>query len=250
MNCPKALVVSIHDVSPVTWKTTIAILDDLRLLGVSSFSLLVIPDHHHRGHFLENLGFCEWLKERAAAGDEIVIHGTYHQRERKSGETIIQKLITRFYTQNEGEYYDLDEETAFNAVLKSQADFGKIGLNPTGFIAPAWLLSAPAEQALRRADCTYTTRLGTVLDLKSGKLYPSQSMVYSVRSSWRRGVSIVWNAILFRRLRENPLLRIGIHPPDFKYPAIWNQIRQSVSRALVDRKALTYEEWLHTHGQG
>jgi len=250
MTHSRALVVSIHDVSPVTWKTTAAMLDDLQSLGVTTFSLLVIPDPHHRGHFLENHAFCVWLKERADSGDEIIIHGTYHQRDRKPGETVIQKLITRFYTENEGEYYDLDEETAFNAVVKAQSDFRKIDLNPTGFIAPAWLLSIPAEQALRRAGCGYTTRLGNVLNFKTETQYFSQSMVYSVRSTWRRVISLAWNAILFWRLQGNPLLRIGIHPPDFVHPAIWGQIRRSISHALVDRTPMTYEEWLHIHGQG
>ena len=246
----KSLVISIHDVSPITWETTIALLDDLRPLGVTKFSLLIIPDHHHQGHFLENLEFCNWLKERAARGDEIIIHGTYHQRERKLGETVIQKLITRFYTQNEGEYYDLNEESAFNAIIKSQADFNQIGLKPSGFIAPAWLLSQPAEQALCRANCAYTTRIGYVLNLKSGTRYFSQSMVYSVRNAWRRRVSLVWNAFLLRRLQENPLLRIGIHPPDFAHPAIWHQIRESIMRGLMDRRSMTYEEWIQTYGRG
>ncbi|MEI8342983.1 MAG: DUF2334 domain-containing protein, partial [Verrucomicrobiota bacterium] len=147
----RTLVASIHDVSPLTWETTASMLDNLRPLGVSACSLLVVPNHHHRGHFLENHDFCSWLKERVKSGDEVVIHGYYHQRERKPGENAAQKLMTRFYTQDEGEFYDIDEESAFAAVLKAQTEFRQIGLNPSGFIAPAWLLSEPAKRALIRA---------------------------------------------------------------------------------------------------
>ena len=154
-------------------------------------------------------------------------------------------MVTRFYTQNEGEFYDLDAESALEAVSKAQAEFSELGLHPTGFIAPAWLLSLPAEEALRRAGCGYTTRIGNVLNLRTGARHDSQSMVYSVRNTWRRVVSLAWNAFLFRRLRDNPLLRVGIHPPDFEQRAIWGQIRQSISCALVDRKPLTYEKWVH-----
>jgi predicted deacetylase len=250
LSTSRALVVSIHDVSPLTWKTTVAMLDDLRPLGVTTFSLLVVPDHHHRGHFLENPDFCTWLRERAVSSDEIVIHGYYHQRERRPGEKVAQKLITRFYTQDEGEFYDLDEESAFAAVSKAQAEFRQIGLKPSGFIAPAWLLSNPAECALRRAGIEYTTRIGHVANLRTGTIHPSQSMVYSVRNTWRRLASLAWNAHLFRRLRGNPLLRVGLHPPDFNQPAVWRQIRRSISLALEDRVPLTYEQWLRTHGQG
>ena len=246
----RALVVSIHDVSPLTWKASVAMLEDLRPLGVTAFSLLVVPNHHHRGHFLENNDFCTWLRERNGLGDDIVIHGYYHQRERKSGETAGQKLITRFYTQDEGEFYDLDEEPAFAAVSKAQAEFGRIGLHPRGFIAPAWLLSPASERALRRAGCEYTTRIGSVTNLRTGAVHATQSMVYSARNAWRRAASLGWNAQLFRRLRGNPLLRVGIHPPDFQYAMIWRQIRRSISLALEDRVPLTYEEWFRTHGQG
>jgi hypothetical protein len=244
----RSLVVSIHDVSPITWETTKSILADLQELGAIHCSLLVIPNHHHRGHFLENSGFCSWLRQRSESGDEIVIHGYFHQRERKPAESALQKMITRVYTQDEGEFYDIDEETAFDVVSRAQAEFRETGLNPSGFISPAWLLSAPAERALHRAGCSYTTRIGSVTDLRSNAIHPSQSMVYSVQNAWRRRASLAWNALLYRRLHTNPLLRIGIHPPDIKQPAIWRQIRHYLSLALEDRVPLTYEKWLHVQG--
>ena len=242
--------VSIHDVSPLTRESTDAMLRDLHPLGVTAFSLLVIPDHHHRGHFFKDKDFCAWLHEQSESGNEIVIHGYYHQRERRSQETALQKIVTRFYTQDEGEFYDLDEETAYAMVTKALDEFGMIAMNPSGFIAPAWLLSGPAEHALGRAGFKYTTRIGGVTDLRTGAVHASQSMVYSVRNTWRRAVSLAWNAWLFQRLRANPLLRVGVHPPDFKHAAVWRQIRRSISLALEDRQPLTYEQWLRTHGQG
>src|ERR1017187_1525330 len=42
---------------------------------VHECSLLVIPDHHHRGNILDNKAFCDWLADQARMGHEIVIHG-------------------------------------------------------------------------------------------------------------------------------------------------------------------------------
>ena len=53
----KGLVVSIHDVSPHTRETAAAMLADLRLLGLERTSLLVIPDHHHRGNITADPAF-------------------------------------------------------------------------------------------------------------------------------------------------------------------------------------------------
>lgn len=240
----RALVVSLHDVSPHTHTLCERIVGELEALGVRAVSLLVIPDHHHRMHFLEDAVFCEWLREQPAHGHEAVIHGYFHQRARRDGETPMAKAMTRIYTADEGEFYDIDRATALDLVSKGRGEFRSIGLDPRGFIAPAWLLGAEAVAALRELRIEYTTLLGSVLDFKRDATHQSQSLVWSVRSACRRGVSRLWNARLFRKLATNPLLRISIHPVDIEHPAIWRQIRTLVTRALVDRESLTYHAWV------
>ena len=102
----------------------------------------------------------------------------------------------------------------------------------------------PAEDALRNLHIDYTTRLGTVVDLASDRTYWSQSLVWSVRSGWRRWTSLRWNAWLFRRLAREPLLRISIHPVDLHHAKVWQQIRELVAAALADREPLTYHAWV------
>ena len=240
----RVLVVSLHDVSPQTRAECAEILAELAALGVEKCSLLVIPDHHRRGHFLADAECAGWLRTQAAAGHELVMHGYHHKRARREGESTRAKLTTRIYTADEGEFFDLDRAGAAALVEKAREDFRQLGVEPAGFIAPAWLLSAEAEAALRELGCEYTTRLGSVVDLQSGRVFKSQSLVWSVRSGWRRQVSQAWNALLFRRLAANPLLRISIHPVDLRHPQIWRQIRDIITRALADREPLTYHAWL------
>lgn len=243
-NDARSLVVSLHDVSPRTRPECAVILGELAALGVPRVSLLVIPDHHHRGHILADAEFGAWLREQAAAGHEVVMHGYFHQRARRAGESARAKFTTRLYTADEGEFYDLDRASAAALVAQARADFAQLGLAPTGFIAPAWLLSDEAEAALRDLRIEYTTRLGSVLDLPTGATHRSLSLVWSVRSAWRRAVSRAWNALLFHRLTAQPLLRIAIHPVDLQHPKIWRQIRQLITQALADRDPLTYQAWL------
>ncbi|HEX8313261.1 MAG TPA: polysaccharide deacetylase family protein [Chthoniobacteraceae bacterium] len=242
----RSLVISLHDVSPHTQRDSAEILARLSHLGVVVRSLLIIPDHHRRGHFLQDDAFCRWLQERAAAGDEIVMHGYYHQRARRTAESLTAKLTTRVYTADEGEFFDIGRDSARDLVHRSREEFRTLGLNPTGFIAPAWLLGEEAEQALRELGCRYTTRLRSVDNLQHGRTHRSQSLVWSVRSGWRRQTSLLWNATLFRALAGNPLLRISIHPVDLHHGAIWSQIERLIRRALVDRTPLTYDAWLAT----
>ncbi len=239
-----SLVVSLHDVSPLTRPECTRILEELRGVGVPACSLLVIPDHHRKGHFLDDASFCDWLRGLEREGHEIVIHGYHHWRERRRNEGVVRKLTTRLYTADEGEFYDISQADAAALVSKARDEFRSLGLDPAGFIAPAWLLSAEAEAALRELGIEYTTRLTTVTALSENTPpVASQSLVWSVRSRWRRVVSLGWNALLFRFLAPNPLMRISIHPVDIRHAFVWRQIRRLTSRALRHRLPLTYRQW-------
>jgi len=240
----RALVVSLHDVSPLTHQACERIIGELASMGVPRVSLLVIPDHHGRGHFLQASEFCLWLQACAGQGHEMVTHGYFHRRARREKEDLVQRMITRVYTADEGEFYDLDRTRAAELVSRANSELRQASLQPHGFIAPAWLLSGDAESALRQEGCEYTTRLKTVTDLQSDRTYDSQSLCWSVRAAWRRAVSRAWNAALYQALRQAPLLRISIHPVDIEHPSIWNQIRRLIADALNSRRPMTYFEWI------
>ena len=239
----RSLIVSIHDVSPSTFEATQQIMAELDALGVSKVSLLVVPNHHHRGSFLDDYDFCQWLKARVANGDEAVIHGYYHLRNPRKRETLLEKITTRFYTAGEGEFFDIHGAHALQLLSEARKEFQKLNLNPSGFIAPAWLLSEGAEKALRVLHFAYTTRLATILQIPSGTVYRFQSLVWSVRSFWRRICSRIWNSLLFRQQRTAPVLRVSIHPVDIHHKGVWRQVRGLLKKALADRQPITYLEF-------
>ncbi|CAN5527724.1 DUF2334 domain-containing protein [soil metagenome] len=240
----RGLVVSIHDVAPSTREKTERILAHLARRRVEVCSLLVVPDYHRQGRSLADPDFGGWLQELEARGHEIVIHGFYHQRARRLGENARARFVTRIYTADEGEFFDLRYDEALPLIKEAQRDFEAHGFYPHGFIAPAWLLGAEAERAVIDAGFCYTTTLRTVRDFASRRTIASQSLVYSVRSGWRRTMSLAWNRSLFGRLKGNPLLRLGIHPPDLDHPAIREQITSLVDESMCDRRPMTYEGWL------
>lgn len=240
----RALVASIHDVSPFKRSQTDRILEDLRGLGCSKTSLLVIPDHHRRGRISADAGFLDWLKARLTEGHEAVLHGYFHLRGQKPGDGLAKKLVTQSYTAGEGEFFDLEREAAARLLRDGLAEFAAADITPTGFIAPAWLLGSEAERAVREAGFGYTTRIATVVDFQTGTTHQSRSLVWSVRARWRRVCSLAWNRALFLATKSSPLLRIGIHPPDWDHRAIRSQILTLTRAALADRKAMTYQQWL------
>ena len=238
------LIVSVHDVAPSTQPIARKIMSELAGKGIRSCSLLVVPDYHHQGASMQDRQFVSWLRDLEAAGHEIVIHGYFHERPRQVREGFLDKFVTQFYTQGEGEFYDLGYEEAFRRIKTGRDEFRAAGLKPRGFVAPAWLLGREGERAARAAELEYTTRLRTVHDLRSGEIFSSRSLVYSVRNRWRRGTSLVWNAALSRGLRTKSLVRLSVHPPDFSHPAIWQQIVDLIGEINGRRTPTTYQDWI------
>lgn len=240
----EALIVSVHDVAPGTRAAVETIVAELAHHRVPVCSLLVVPNYHRRGSCTEDRSFVRWLQDLEAQGHEIVIHGYFHERPRRAGENLSEKFFTRLYTNDEGEFYDLDYDEAFRRITQAREEFVRAGLTPRGFIAPAWLLGPAAERAATEAEMEYTTRLTGVRDLRSGDNFPARTLVYSVRSGWRRVVSLAWNSVLARQLAGGQLARVSIHPVDRDHPEIWQQILRLTDRLVQDRTPTTYRDWV------
>ena len=239
-----SLVVSLHDVAPATHEAAEKILCELAHRGVSVCSILVVPNYHRLGSSVENRAFSLWLQELEGRGHEIVIHGYFHERPRRPNEDLGTKIVTRVYTNDEGEFYDLGYDEALLRITRARDEFQKIGLRPRGFIAPAWLLSEEGECAAIDAGMEYTTRLRTVNDFRSSKEYHSRALVYSVRNRWRRTVSLAWNGALLPYANQKALVRLSIHPPDIRCVEVWRQILRGVDTLIAARRVTTYASWL------
>lgn len=240
----RSLIVSLHDVAPQTQAATSEILEQLKSIGIAFTSLLVVPDYHHAGKAVDDARFVSWLQNLEADGHEVVIHGYFHERPRRGGEGMREKFLTRIYTRDEGEFFDLSYEEAARRINLARDDFRKANLSPVGFIAPAWLLGDEAERAARDAGMQYTTRIGRVADLLTGETEPARSLVYSTDTKWRQAASLAWNAVLARSAELRELVRVSIHPPDFSVPEIRTQLLGLARRFADARTATTYRDWI------
>ena len=193
---------------------------------------------------MQDQPFVSWLRELEASGHEIVIHGYFHERPRREAENSRQKVVTRFYTNDEGEFYDLEYREALRRITEARDAFREKGLTPRGFIAPAWLLGTEGERAARDAEMEYTTLFRSLKDLRSNEEFSAWTLVYSVRNNWRRTTSLAWNAALHLLIREKPLVRVSIHPPDYSHPAIWKQVADLARELAAMRTLTTYRDWI------
>lgn len=240
----KSLVVSVHDVSPLTQTLCEEILVQLQQLGIDQTSLLVIPNHHRRAPISEDFAFQRWLAQKVECGHEPVLHGYFHQRQKQGTDSFRAKLTTEVYTAGEGEFFDLSAAEASRRAKCGLEDLAFLQRKITGFIAPAWLLGAQAESAIRQLGFLYTTRLGKVQTFDQSADIRSQSLVWSTRAQWRAAMSLAWNRCLAFRLAGASLLRIGIHPSDLQHPRVWEQVRRLAGETSRCRECVSYEKFV------
>jgi uncharacterized protein len=227
----KHLVVSLHDFHPGSRSLIEDQIRQLSGLGVGCFSILVVPHFHHGKPTAGDAASVDFLEERNAAGDDLVLHGYYHQQQGHDLKTLYWSTL---YTSGECEFLDLGDGEASHRIEQGRKLWDERGWPLHGFIAPAWLMPEKQDHLLRRLGFLYTTRLKSFKVLPKSSVTDSQSLCYSTRAWWRRTGSYYWNPVLFARLRGKPLLRLSLHPRDLEYPDLRQQIREIVQMALAD----------------
>lgn len=228
----KLLAVVIHDVAPETWSRCRILVAALEGLGIAPLSLLVVP-HYHGGP--RNVAFERWLVQRAALGDELVLHG-YDHLDPLPPQGPAQRWLRRIYTAGEGEFAALDHDEAQRRLRAGREWMGALGVRPAGFVAPAWLMSRGTWEALREQPLRYTCTLREVMLLPQGPSLRSTAQVWSSRSPWRRVASIAWNGVLRRLQAERLLLRLELHPLDAAHASTWASWREVATAAMSQRR--------------
>jgi hypothetical protein len=56
--------------------------------------------------------------------------------------------------------------------------------------------------------------------------------------------SLVWNGTLCRLMTDAPLLRLGLHPPDYQHDDVWQQITRMLDEISDARTPTTYRDWI------
>jgi len=230
-----ALCVVLHDVAPATHAACERTLHAVRDVADVPVTLLAVPRYHCEP---SPAAFGEWLRERSAAGDEVALHGYTHIDEGVP-RNFVDHLRRRHYTRGEGEFADLSITEAMRRLTAGVRWFARQRLPLQGFVAPAWLMSLGTWEALRWLDLSYTCTLRRLVLLPDRRHLTSQSLVYSSSSAWRRQASLAWNAAVAAMQRNNPLLRLELHPQDVDHAAIRRSWQRLLEAHLAGRRART-----------
>lgn len=242
----RAVCVSLHDVAPATWPDCRRLLKALDAVAPVPVTLLIVPDYHRRGVINLDTAFCRDIEQRLARGDEIALHGYCHLDEGPRPRGVWQRLRRGVYTAGEGEFAALSVAEACARLEQGLGLLQGLGWPVAGFVPPAWLMSAGAWEAVQALPFSYTSTQSGVYRLPVRTFLPSQCLVYSVRSALRRRMFQRWNESLVKKLHDNNLLRLGLHPVEASCPEVVRGWQDFLAEALHDRMAMTKSAFLQT----
>lgn len=241
----RALCVSIHDVSPSTWPQCAQLLQAIHAVADMPVTLLVVPAYHRQP--AGGAQYDRALEQRLHRGDELVLHGYTHLDEAGPAAGWRERFTRQIYTQREGEFYAVNRGEAKRRLALGLEWFGRRGWPVHGFVAPAWLMGPGAWDALAEFPFRYTTTLRRFYLLPERRALHSQSLVYTVRSGWRRAMSRNWNSLLARALQHNQLVRLSLHPTDAAHPQMIRHCQSLLETLLATRQPMTKaafaEQW-------
>jgi len=233
-----SLLVSLHDVTP-------ALADGVERLWALCAArglrpaLLVVPDWHGRWPLERHPDFVAWLRARAAEGAEIVLHGERHDEAglpRRLGDA----LRAWGRTAAEGEFLTLDASAAHDRIARGRARLAALGLEPVGFVPPAWLARPAGHAAAGKNGLAFSEDERAVHLFPSGRRVPAPVVRWSARGAVR-----AWGSVAVARARwtlqgRAPLARIALHPQDLGHPATAAAIAPTLDRWLARHRPLTY----------
>jgi predicted deacetylase len=228
----RTIAVALHGIEPATFERCAVIRDWLDDHGVDRVTLLVIParDLHPVGERSPEM--VRWLCERREGGDSIAQHGFQHVCRGRS------MLGVR-----PGEFSRLDDAETRRAVHAGWRLMKIAGIEPDGFVAPAYAYTSALRTALRQRFAWWAELLRvhratpTPGVPETGSLSPA----FSLASGGRLGRMLSPPVVRAGALLPTSTLRLDLHPADLRHPRHMMALEWVLQRAR-SRAAVTYRE--------
>ncbi|HEY5310097.1 MAG TPA: DUF2334 domain-containing protein [Casimicrobiaceae bacterium] len=240
-----ALLVSIHDVSPLTLEASRRAVALVVSEGVPvhALTLLVIPRHEDRAPLDRHEPTRDWLRQLADSGASLAMHGLTHRMEGRV-RSPWRWALARGFARGQGEFLLSDGDDFARRLEASRAIFLRAGLEEalSGFVPPAWLLSKAALIEVRRSGFAFYERLSGIVcsdTVRARRLIGFGSLTaIEARTTTAYGR---WQA-----LRAPQDTRFAIHPADLARPSTVRAIRTIIAALRNRLRPLNYAEYLQS----
>jgi uncharacterized protein len=234
------LLVSIHDVTPAHEQNVRKLWELCQCRGVSP-ALLVVPNWHGEWPLEQYPQFIKWIQAGADQGAELILHGERHD---ENGLPRGTRDAWRAWgnTAREAEFLTLEEPIAAGRIAQGLSRLRRVGLNPSGFVAPAWLARNATDNAARALGIAFTEDASSIHLLASGTRVPSPVVRWSSRTPLRAWGSAAVAAARWRLQRDSTWPRLALHPQDLDRTATARSVAGALERWCRHRTAGRYAD--------
>ena len=238
------IAVALHDIEPATFERCALIRDWLDDHGVDRVTLLVIParDLHPLG---ERSPGDDPLAARAPpSGDSIAQHGFQHERLRRG--PISRRALRPSRNGRSAEFVGLDGDETRRAVDAGWRVLKLAGIEPDGFVAPAYAYTP----ALRRVLPREIPLVGRACCACTAPSRRQRTRAHRLVPAWGMGTESRMRApsrpplIRAGSLVCGRTMRLDLHPADLEHPRHMLALEWVLGRAGRRREAITYDELL------
>ncbi len=233
-----AIAVALHDVQPTTYERCALIRDWLDDLGIDKVTLLVIPASDLHPFQDRRPELLDWLGERVRAGDTVAQHGFQHRQHRRA--TLPRQVLAGLQGAGSAEFVGLDEREARQAVEAGRRLLRLGGIEPRGFVAPAYAYTSALLRVLA-GSFDWWASLHRLWSDHGRRSRRAPALTLGTSPWLRRDASPA--LLRTRALLSGPLLRLDVHPADLDHPGHVHAV-EGVLRRARRRTALTYDELL------
>lgn len=240
---PAALLISLHDVSPLTLPECEEAIALLAALGVSPSVLTLLAIPHHEGKIPldrhpPTVRFLRGLEERGA---RLVMHGLTHRMAGRA-RSPLGFFRAHLFARGQGELHASDADDAARRLDEGEEILRRAGLETAtrAFVPPAWLLSRTARAVVAQRGFDF-------YEIFSGIVHHDRLHARRV-IGWGslNAVEAVATALYadLQSLRSGPDTRLAIHPADMRRPAQRRAIVRTIARLLPRMRPQNYTGYL------
>jgi predicted deacetylase len=238
-----ALLVSLHDVSPLTLSDSERALELLRAsgLGPEVLTVLAIPRHEGRAPLDEDAATVRFLRGLAEAGATVVMHGLTH---RMPGRAWSPAGFVRghVFARGQGELLRATTAEASLALEEGAAILRRAGLEAAtrAFVPPAWLLSAGAREAVERAGFAYHETFAGIVH--AGRVKVPRVIGWGSLNAVETFATALYAALQSRLPPRDT--RVAIHPADLRRASQTRAIARVLARLRERARPQSYDAYL------
>lgn len=240
----RRLLLSVHDASPAhapRLPKLIALIE--RHAGPSMYAMLVTPNFHGDWPLAAHPAFRSWLREKAASGVEIFLHGLRHLDD-SAHQGRLARWKAEAMTAGEGEFLGLDRQEAARRMSDGRAELEDIiGRPVAGFIAPAWLYGRGAMEAVADEGFALAEdhlRVWRPIDGQTVSRGPV--ITYATRTAARQASSLLVSRLATVGLAWMQDLRLAVHPHDADCEPVMHEIDRALAVHAVQRQPARYAD--------